>query len=54
LERMGNRTPVGNPTSIVCHDLMDATGISFPESHLNPQAMGDLAVVGVKTDREGY
>ena len=44
--RKGPRPPVGNPTSIVCHDLMDATGIGFPEAHLNPQAMADLALAG--------
>ncbi len=44
--KKGNRPPVGNPTSIVCHDLMDATGISFPEAHLDSQAMADLALAG--------
>lgn len=28
----GERPPVGNPTSIVCHGLMDLCGISFPEA----------------------
>jgi len=42
----GDRPPVGNPTSIVCHGLMDTCGISFPEAHLNPQAMADLALGG--------
>jgi len=42
----GNRPPAGNPTSIVCHGLMDACGISFPEAHLNPQAMAELALAG--------
>jgi len=44
--RKGNRPPVGNPTSIMCHDLMDACGISFPEAHLNSEAMAELALTG--------
>lgn len=44
--RKGPRPPVGNPTSIVCHDLMDACGVSFPQAHLDPQAMADLAIAG--------
>ncbi len=44
--RKGERPPAGNPTSIACHDLMDATGISFPEAHLNPEAMAELALAG--------
>lgn len=44
--RRGQRPPVGNPTSIVCHGLMDACGVSFPEAHLNPQAMAELALAG--------
>jgi MtaA/CmuA family methyltransferase len=44
--RKGNRPPVGNPTSIVCHGLMDACGVSFPEAHLVPQAMAELALAG--------
>lgn len=44
--RKGARPPVGNPTSVVCHDLMDAAGISFPEAHHDPQAMADLALAG--------
>ncbi len=44
--RKGDRPPVGNPTSIVCHDLMDACGVSFPEAHKDPQAMADLAMAG--------
>ncbi|MBW1995819.1 MAG: MtaA/CmuA family methyltransferase, partial [Deltaproteobacteria bacterium] len=44
--RRGSRPPVANPTSIVCHDLMDATGISFPEAHLNPNAMAEMALAG--------
>ena len=44
--RKGDRPPVGNPTSIVCHDLMDTCGVSFPEAHKDPQAMADLAMAG--------
>ncbi len=44
--RKGIRPPVGNPTSIVCHDLMDQAGIGFPEAHLDPRAMADLALAG--------
>jgi len=44
--RKGKRPPVGNPTSIVCHGLMDATGVSFPEAHLDPNAMAELALAG--------
>jgi MtaA/CmuA family methyltransferase len=44
--RKGERPPAGNPTSIVCHGLMDAAGVSFPEAHLDAQAMADLALAG--------
>jgi len=44
--RKGNRPPTGTPTSIACHDLMDATGVSFPEAHLNAGAMAELALAG--------
>lgn len=44
--RKGDRPPAGNPTSIVCHGLMDAAGISFPQAHLDAQAMADLAWAG--------
>jgi len=44
--RKGERPPVGNPTSIACHGLMDACGVSFPEAHLEPQAMAELALAG--------
>jgi hypothetical protein len=33
--RKGDRPPVGNPTSIVCHGLMDTAGVSFPDAHLD-------------------
>ncbi|NIO03969.1 MAG: MtaA/CmuA family methyltransferase [Proteobacteria bacterium] len=44
--RKGDRPPAGNPTSIVCHGLMDAAGISFPEAHVDANAMADLALAG--------
>ncbi len=44
--RKGDRPPAGNPTSIVCHDLMDASGVSFPQAHLDSRAMADLALAG--------
>ncbi len=44
--RKGERPPVGNPTSIACHDLMDAAGVSFPDAHLDANAMADLALAG--------
>jgi len=44
--RRGERPPVGNPTSIVCHGLMDACGVSFPLAHQEAKAMADLAYAG--------
>lgn len=44
--RKGERPPAGNPTSIVCHGLMDVAGVSFPEAHLNANVMADLALAG--------
>lgn len=44
--RKGKRPPAVNPTSIACHDLMDRAGVSFPEAHLEPRAMADLAMAG--------
>ncbi|SHF44787.1 [methyl-Co(III) methanol-specific corrinoid protein]:coenzyme M methyltransferase [Desulfacinum infernum DSM 9756] len=44
--RKGSRPPVANPTSIVCHELMDRVGVGFPEAHLNAQAMAELALAG--------
>ena len=44
--RKGRRPPVANPTSIVCHGLMDAAGIPFPDAHLNPNAMAEMALAG--------
>lgn len=44
--RRAERPPVGSPTSIVCHGLMDAAGVSFPQAHLDANAMADLALAG--------
>ena len=44
--RRGERPPAGNPTSIICHDLMDVAGVSFPEAHLDANAMAALALTG--------
>lgn len=44
--RKGARPSAGNPTSIACHGLMDACGVSFPEAHLNANAMAELALAG--------
>ncbi len=44
--RRGERPPVGNPTSIVCHGLMDAAGAYFPQAHLDANAMAELALAG--------
>ncbi|MFH0880642.1 MAG: uroporphyrinogen decarboxylase family protein, partial [Lentisphaerota bacterium] len=44
--RRGPRPAVGNPTSIACHQLMDKVGVSFPDAHINSQAMAELALAG--------
>ena len=44
--RQGQRPPVGNPTSIACHGLMEKAGVSFPTAHLDAEAMADLAMAG--------
>jgi MtaA/CmuA family methyltransferase len=44
--RKAERPPVANPTSIVCHGLMKAAGVSFPEAHLHADAMAELALAG--------
>lgn len=36
----------GTGTSIACLDLMQATGASFPDAHLDPETMADLAMSG--------
>src|SRR4030043_1336567 len=44
--RKGDRPPVGNPTSIVTMELMEKTGIFFPQAHLDPTKMAELAAAG--------
>lgn len=44
--RRGPRPPAANPTSIACHGLMEKAGVFFPEAHLNPRAMAELALAG--------
>lgn len=44
--RKGTRPPVGNVTSIACHDLMNLTGVSFPQAHTDANAMAELALAG--------
>jgi len=44
--RKGHRPPVGNPTSIACHGLMEKAHVYFPEAHINSQAMAELALAG--------
>jgi len=36
--RKVNRSPAGNPASIVCKDLMDACGVSFPQARYATEA----------------
>lgn len=44
--RRGPRPPAVNPTSIACHGLMAKAQVFFPEAHLNPRAMAELALAG--------
>lgn len=44
--RKGNRPPAVNPTAIACHDLMDAVHVSFPQAHIEANAMAELALAG--------
>jgi [methyl-Co(III) methanol-specific corrinoid protein]:coenzyme M methyltransferase len=44
--REGNWVSVGNPTSIVCQELMDKSGIHFPHAHTDAGAMAGLAAAG--------
>jgi len=45
--RRGDRPPVGNPTSIVTLELMEKTGIYFPQAHLDPMQMAELAAAAM-------
>jgi MtaA/CmuA family methyltransferase len=44
--RKGKRIAVANPTSIISVELMEKTGIFFPEAHLDPNKMAELAAAG--------
>jgi MtaA/CmuA family methyltransferase len=44
--RKGDRPPVGNPTSIVSLELMEKTGVFFPQAHLDAGQMAELAAAG--------
>ncbi len=44
--RKGDRIAVASPTSIVSVELMEKTGVFFPEAHLDPVKMADLAAGG--------
>jgi len=40
--RKGDRISVANPTSIISIELMEKTGIFFPDAHLDPLKMAGL------------
>ncbi len=44
--RKGARPPVANPTSIVCHGLLEATGVPFAQAHRDAEMMAQLALAG--------
>lgn len=44
--RKGDRLSVANPTSIVSVELMEKTGVFFPDAHLDPAKMAELAAGG--------
>ncbi len=44
--RKGDRISVVNPTSIVSVELMEKTGVYFPEAHLDSSKMSQLAAAG--------
>jgi len=44
--RKWDRISVANPTSIISVELMEKTGIFFPEAHLDPVKMAELAAAG--------
>ncbi len=41
-----HRVSVGNPTSIVCMELMEKLDVYFPEAHLDAGLMAELAAAG--------
>lgn len=44
--RKGDRISAANPTSIISIELMEKTGIYFPDAHLDPRKMAELAAAG--------
>jgi MtaA/CmuA family methyltransferase len=44
--RKTGRISAANPTSIVSVELMEKTGVYFPEAHLDPVKMAELAAAG--------
>ena len=46
LNKNVNCTVFGTPTSIVCQDLMNQVGVTFPEGHTDPEKMFRLALAG--------
>jgi [methyl-Co(III) methanol-specific corrinoid protein]:coenzyme M methyltransferase len=44
--RKEDRIAVANPTSIVSVELMEKTGVFFPDAHLDPKKMAELAAGG--------
>lgn len=44
--RKEDRVPAGNPTSIVCLELMEKVGVYFPQAHLDARLMAELAAAG--------
>ncbi len=51
--RKGRRISVANPTSIISIELMDKVGIHFPEAHLDPRQMAELAAGGYEPPGRG-
>jgi len=44
--RRAGHAAFGTGTSIVCAELMDRVGVHFPEAHLEPEPMAQLAAAG--------
>jgi [methyl-Co(III) methanol-specific corrinoid protein]:coenzyme M methyltransferase len=44
--RKGKRISVSNPTSVACIELMNEIGVHFPDAHLDPRQMAELAAGG--------
>jgi MtaA/CmuA family methyltransferase len=48
IQRRNRAGPVvfGSGTSVICQEMMQRAGVSFPEAHTNPEAMFKLALAG--------